>query len=244
MKWIAIFLFAIAVSAVHAQTGRDYVQMMYTKNAGKWYPTLTFKQNTKVYRHDSLIRSSEWFEAIKFPFQFRIDTDTSTGSGVIFTKDSTYRFKNNLLTRTSAGGNPFTFSLGGMYFMDFDAVQAEFERTGYDLKRGYKTTWKDKPVFVIGNTERDSSGNSLWIDADQLYVVRTVEYDQGRRIDAQMEGQVKLKGGWSETKVNIFIDGALGQVESYRDLSAGQPIDERIYDIAAFGKHHWFIKDK
>jgi hypothetical protein len=244
MKWMTVLLLVSHFYMLEAQDGKAYVKMMYVKNAGKWNPTLSFLQTTKVYRHDSLIRTSEWLEAIKFPYQFRIDTDTATGSGVIFTRDSTYRFKNGELQRVSAGGNPFTFSLGGMYFMAFDAVLAEFSRTGYDLTKGYRTNWKGKETFVIGNTENDSSGNSLWIDAANLYGVRTIEYDQGRRIDAQMEGHIKLGNAWSETKVNIFINGALAQVEEYRDLSGERKLDDALFNIHAFGKKYWITKEK
>jgi hypothetical protein len=243
MKWFIVFMLAAGFYNGQAQTGSDYVEMMFKRNAGKWYRTLTFIQTTRVFRHDSLLRTATWFEAVKFPYQFRIDTDSAAGNGVIYSRDSSYRFKNNEFVNATAGGNPFTFALGGMYFMPFDSVKAEFARTGYDLSRGYQTFWKGKRTFVIGNAENDSSGNSLWIDADNLYVVRTIETDQGRHIDAQMEGQKKIGGGWSETKVNIFINGSLVQVEEYHNLSADTPLDDNIYDIHSFGRHHWFKKN-
>jgi hypothetical protein len=234
MKWIISIVILTSAFFASAQSGNDYVKLMYKKYAGNWYHNLSFSQTTKVYRNDSLIRTSLWLEWIKFPFQFRIDTDTASKSGIICTRDSTYRFKEGKLTRATAGGNPFTFSLGGMYFMPLDSVLAEFGRTGYDLSKAYKTNYKGRPTYVVGASSGDGPGNTMWVDAENLYVVRTVESENGRRIDAQMAGHKKLGNGWSETLVNIYGDGKLIQVEEYKDLRANTELRDNLFDIGSF----------
>jgi hypothetical protein len=173
-------LFILAVmfaTGLSAQTGEESLARMYNAHKGKWYKTFTFVQQTETYRNDSLQRTATWYEASRFPHDLRIDIeDPKNGNAVIYRKDSTYRFQQGKLARVTAGTNPFTFILGGMYLMPFDSVKA-------------------------------------W--------------------------QMKVGGGWSETRVEFYFDGKLRQLEKYSDLKADMPLDERVFDPAWFGQVHW-----
>src|SRR4030095_8128462 len=123
-----------------SQSGEDLVKKMHHKYYGRWYRTFTFVQTTDIYRNDSLIRTSTWYEAAHFPYQFRIDLgDPKDGNAVIYLEDSTYRFQNHTLKSVTPGTNPFTFLLGGMYAVPLDSVLSKFKHQRYDLSKIYTT---------------------------------------------------------------------------------------------------------
>ncbi|MGH2649347.1 MAG: hypothetical protein ACRDE8_17335, partial [Ginsengibacter sp.] len=66
MKLIAaVFLFSI-FSLNKNIDSKDVLKKMYDRYSNKWYHTFTFNQTTERYRHDSLIKTSTWYEAVMF----------------------------------------------------------------------------------------------------------------------------------------------------------------------------------
>jgi hypothetical protein len=224
----------------YAQPGDEYLHKMYNAHKGKWYKTFTFVQRTEFYRNDSLVRTATWYEAAIFPHDFRIDMeDPKNANAVIYKRDSTYRFQKGQLARVTAGTNPFTFILGGMYLVPYDSVKAHLQKDGYDLTKGYTTSWQGRKTYVVGALPNDTTSKQMWIDARHLYLVRTLETDRGTQIDAHMSDQVKVGKGWSETKVVFYFNGKLRQMEFYSDIKGDVKLDPRLFDPAWFGKLHW-----
>jgi len=239
---LCLAIFFLISKTAFSQSGEDLVRKMHDKYFGRWYRTFTFVQTTEIYRNDSLIRTSTWYEAAHFPYQFRIDMgDPKDGNAVIYLEDSTYRFQNNNLRSATAGTNPFTFLLGGMYAVSLDSALSKFKHQGYDLSKMYSTNVDGRKVFVVGAASAaDSLSNQFWVDSDHYYIVRTIDSDNGTRFDAKTSGHVQLNNGWSETKVIIYVNGKLRQVEKYADLRADVPLDDRLFDPKHFGEWHWF----
>lgn len=208
---------------------------------------MTFVQQTEFYRNDSLIRKATWYEALRLPYDLRIDfDDLSKGNYVLYKKDSTYRFQNGTLRSVSADINPFIFFIGGMYFMPFDSALHQLKSKGYDVSKGYRTTWEGKPTYVIGRSNENDSSNSIWHDIENLWFVRLVEKNnRGPVIDAHMKAHKKLSKGTSETKVDIYVNGKLVQVETYDQIKTDVPLDDALFDpLKASGAKHWFIPQR
>lgn len=235
------FFLSLSRSAF-SQNGEDIVKKMHSKYFGRWYRTFTFVQTTDIYRNDSLIRTNTWYEAAHFPYKFRIDLgDPKDGNAVIYLEDSTYRFQNHNLVLVSAGTNPFTFLLGGMYAVPLDTAISKLKQQGYDLSKMYPTTIDGRKIFVIGAAnDADTLSNQFWVDSMRYYMVRTIKSENGNRLDAKTSGHVQVKNGWSETLVHIYVNGKLRQVEKYADLKADVPLDDRLFDPKHFGEVHWF----
>jgi hypothetical protein len=237
--FLAGFLFQ--GKTLFSQSGEDLVKKMHDKSYGRWYRTFTFVQTTDIYRNDSLLRTSTWYEAAHFPYKFRIDLGhPKDGNAVIYLEDSTYRFQDHNLKSTTAGTNPFTFLLGGMYAVPLDSALSKLRHRGYDLSKMYSTTLDGRKIFVVGAANAaDSLSNQLWVDSEHYYIVRTIDTDNGTRFDAKTSGHVRLNNGWSETRVVIYVNGKLRQVEKYSDLKADVPLDDRLFDPRHFGEWHW-----
>jgi len=225
-----------------SQSGEELVRKMHDKYFGRWYRTFTFVQTTDIYRNDSLIRTSTWYEAAHFPYQFRIDLgDPKDGNAVIYLEDSTYRFQNHSLVSVTPGTNPFTFLLGGIYAVPLDSALSKLKHQGYDLSKMYSTTVDGNKVFVVGAANAaDSLNKQFWVDSTHYYIVRTIESYGGNLLDAKTSGHIQLNSGWSETRVVIYVNGKLRQVEKYADLKADVPLDDRLFDPKHFGEWHWF----
>ena len=224
-----------------SQRGEALLRKMHDKYFGRWYRTFTFVQTTDIYRNDSLIRTSTWYEAAHFPYQFRIDLgDPNDGNAVIYLEDSTYRFQNHNLVSVTAGTNPFTFLLGGMYAVPLDSALSKLKHQGYDLSKMYSTTVDGNKVFVLGAANAaDSLSKQFWVDSQHYYIVRTIGSYEGNLLDAKTSGHIQLNNGWSETRVVIYVNGKLRQVEKYADLKADVPLDDRLFDPKHFGEWHW-----
>ena len=237
---MAILVLLLLKNSMYAQSGKEYLRKMYDHNKDKWYRTFTFVQTTEFYRNDSLLRTATWYEAAHFPYDFRIDIDVpQKGNAVIYKKDSTYRFQNGLLRGVTAGTNPFTFVLGGMYCVPFQVVEEQMQKDGYDLTKAYTTQWNGRKTYVIGALQGDTASKQMWVDAKEFYTVRTMEIDGNTHIDARMSDHIKVGKGWSETKVVFYFNGKLRQVEKYANVKGDVELDDRIFDPTLFGKFHW-----
>jgi len=216
---------------------------MYNRYHGHWHKTFHFIQETERYRNDSLVRKETWHEAMSYPYLFRIDiTGPANGNSYICNKDSAWRFKNGQLVNRSANVNEFVFLLGGMYHYTFDSVLARFAALGFSIGKYYNSTWKGKAAYVIGANTDGERSNQLWIDKEKLVPVRYIRYDDTLKEEALFEEHILLAGSWVETKAIFYSNGHLLQVETYHDCVVNDPIDDRNFDPALFGKYYWYKK--
>jgi hypothetical protein len=236
-----IALFSFIGTITHAQKSVQQLKALHTKNYGRWYKTMTFVQTTEFYRNDSLLRKATWYETLRLPYDLRIDfEDPAKGNFVLYKKDSVYRFANKQLRNVNADTNPFIFFIGGMYYQPFDSVLHYLSAKGYDVNKGYETMWEGAPVYVVGRSNEADTGNAIWIDTKNLWIVRLVEKNRGALLDARMKDHKKLAKGTTETKVAIYVNGKLVQVENYDQVQTDVPLDDALFDPStATTTKHW-----
>ncbi|RYZ98168.1 MAG: hypothetical protein EOP47_19965 [Sphingobacteriaceae bacterium] len=229
----AVLLFS---TALQAQTGQQYVTKMHQQHANNWYRTLSFTQDTEIYKNDSLLRKSVWYEWARFPYELRIDVDSvNSGNKTIYKKDSTYRIRKHKIQTVSVDPNPFVFFLGGMYMLPLDTVLSSLTANGYDLSLASQTTWQGRKTFIIGaGSSNDLSRNQFWVDAEDLYIVRIVLKAGPVSLDVHLSNHVKLSKGWSETLVKFYRDGKLLQVEHYRNLQPDAAMSDDIFAVEKY----------
>lgn len=238
MKILSLILFfLLPFSSPQKMNSGTLLQKMYARYHGKWHSSLSFNQTTERYKNDSLIKSDTWYERIAYPDRLRIDIGSrESGNGIIFRKDSTYVFNNNKITRSLKNENELIFFLGGLYFVPFDDILVHFKALHYNLSKFHNSTWKGKPVYVIGADKDDEKVNQLWIDQDKLVAVRFLKYDDNTKEEGLFEDQVALKNAWSETKCSFYVNDKILQVEKYNDVEPGGPLDKSIFDPGMIGK--------
>jgi hypothetical protein len=238
MKTLAIiFLLAFYAPAGKNATSQQVLQSMYKRYHGHWHKSLSFNQTTERYRNDSLITKATWYENIVYPDLLRIDFGSpKSANGIIFRHDSTYRFSNNKVVRSSKDENELIFFLGGMYSLPFEKVLDHFAELHYDLSKFHTSQWKGKPAFVLGADKDGDKVNQLWIDQEKMVAVRFIKYDNNTKEEGLFEQQIPLKKAWSETKCSFYINDKILQVETYHDVKADAPVDMNIFNPALIGK--------
>jgi len=227
----AILLLAFLTPAKNNSTSKEVLTSMYKKYHGTWHKSLKFTQTTERFRNDSLINTSTWYETIVYPDLLRIDIGSvNSPNGILFRHDSTYVFRANKIVRGEKNENELIFFLGGMYSKTFDDVLKHFGELHYDLSKFHASTWKGKPVYVLGADKDDDKVNQLWIDQEKLVAVRFLKYEKDTKEEGTFEQQVPVKNAWSETKCSFYFNDKLLQTETYRDLKADEPIDMKIFE--------------
>jgi hypothetical protein len=235
-----ILVSAIALFFTKVNTGEDIVKLMYKKYAGKWARTLVFDQTTDRYR-DTVKTTQTWHESMYFPDKLRIDMEpVATGSTSIYRADSTYTVRNGKVT-ASANGNDLIFLLGGLYFYPLDKSIEKLKSQGYDLSKAGEDTFEGKAVYIIGASNKDEKVNQLWVNKDDLYLVRMIKYNKNpqgvvTKQDATFGGYIKMGGGGAETKVMFYVNDKLLQAETYYNCRQVPGMDQKIFDPWHFEK--------
>jgi hypothetical protein len=213
------------------QDGEEIIKKMYARYSGKWPQSITFEQTTKNYRNDTLRRTQIWNETMLFPDKLRIDvTPLEDHNFYIFRSDSTFIIRNGKLTGARNKENDLIFLLGGMYFLPVDTTIARLHSMGYDLSKSYENLWQGNPVLVIGVSDSGQNSNQLWIDKNDLYVVRVLKYNNGQKEDIHLDDHIKIGGGWTETRTTAFINDKLAQSEEYHNCRIPEKVDPRLFD--------------
>lgn len=226
-SFILLFLLCTGLSAQH-ESGEGLLKRMHQKYEKAPCAIYSFSQKNSHYRNDSLIRNSVWHEVIAFPDKFRIQFgDPAKGNSVLFRNDSAYNFKEGKLTRSRSDSNSLLLILGGMYYRTFPEVLSRLKQAGYNYQNTSEQVWNNKPVFVIGAGERDSSSNQIWVDQKELKVVRIMETINAlNRMDIRFESHQPWCRGYVETKVSFYRNGKLEQTEEYYDLKVLEKFPE------------------
>jgi hypothetical protein len=120
----ALAAIPFAAMAANAQrppsNGQEVLQRMHDAYAGRWYKSLTFRQQTTQWRPDGTSAVSTWLESLRYTpeigAQLRIDIgDLAAGNGVLYTADSTFVIRAAKLTTTRPQGNEFLPLIEGVY---------------------------------------------------------------------------------------------------------------------------------
>ncbi len=225
------------------QDGRAVLQRMHDHYAGRWYNTLTFKQNTLVARPNGVTDTAIWYESLKGPHWLRIDQGSpSIGNGVLYTADSLYVVRNGNLARALPIGNPFIPLIMGVYLQPLDQTVSDLASYHFDLGKVSEGELDGRPAWVVGtNDAADSTVPQFWVDKDRLILLRMrVGFGPGGPLaDAHLLNNVQTGGGWLATRVEIH-NGATTQSEEYFDWHTGMDLPDALFDVRQWKTAaHW-----
>lgn len=232
-KTLFFILFCITLSS----QGQNMVQKMYKNHAKNFRKSLSFVQQTTLYRGDSIFRKDTWYEVLVYPDKLRIDiNDAISGNAMFFVNDSSFRFINNNLKIRVYQPHDLLFVLGGMYSYPLDTVYNKLKRFGYNSDKFYDTIWKGQPVTVVGTDKDENESNQFWVDKEKMVVVRILNNKNGQKSEIICEDYIKLGNHWCETKIEFSINGKLIQAEKYTDLKENVNVDPDYLNPYKMGK--------
>ena len=228
---LLVFITLFGCSNGFAQNKDELFQTVHQAFYGKWHQTITFDQETKFYRNDSLQSTQTWREAGKFPDLFRIQFGPAAlGNTVIFRGDSAYRFRQGKLLNAKIDPNFLIYLLGGIYYDQLAVAKARLTKAGFDVTQQDRATWKNKEIIVIGAKSGDTTSNQLWYDAKKRYLVRMIQTNKGTKLDVQFEGHQLVGKVWNETVVKVFANHQLIQTEVYSNFKSNVPVSDAVFD--------------
>jgi hypothetical protein len=242
-----VMLWLVSGSAAAQQppmTGRDVLQRMHDAYAGKWYKTLTFKQQTTQWRPDGTQNVSTWMESLRYAptvgTQLRIDMgDLAAGNGVLYAADSTWVVRGAKLTATRPQGNEFLPLIEGVYMQPVERTLRELAGTGIDFGKVGAARWQDRPAWIVGAASAaDSASPQFWVDVERNVVVRMVLVPAPNTplMDIHLDKYVPLEGGWLATKIEMYVAGKPRQFEEYSDWRAGMELPDALFDAARWAE--------
>jgi hypothetical protein len=242
IRSLLIFSFFLLSFSAPAQlkSSQEVVDAMLKKYSGKMCKTLTFAQNT-FRPNDSLNTHMTWYEAIEYPDKYRIDFNSITkGNSAVFRNDTAFRFRKGVLQDTRVDKNDLLLLLGGMYFRTAEENIKRLSLLGYNLEHFSENTWRNRPVYVIGVLSGDTLNNQIWVDKQDLKIVRTRSHLSPMEVlEMRVEASTKTCGGYTDTKLSFYINGKLDQQEEYAGLQTGMKIDPGAFDPRKFGTSNW-----
>lgn len=242
---LAAFFSAIAAFAPpKIRSTAGLIEAMHRQYKGKWANAVTFTQLNTHYAADTVKGTSTWYEAIEYPDKFRIDFGPpKEGNAVIFADDSVYNFKGGELKARQFRVNELMLLAGGLNFLGKEEALKRLKAAGYDTSLFREDTWEGRKAYVVGAEKGDEKTPQFWIDAEHLYLVRSVSASAGGRVqDGRFGKHIRSAGGWLETEVLFLVDGKKAQLEEYKNVQVNPPLPPGLFRPDSFGKVHWMEK--
>lgn len=218
------------------ETTRQLLQAMKSQNNRSWFKHFTFKQHTIFYdtagqKTDSVL----WYEAVSYPYLFRIDRNIDIGNYSIYRNDSTYHILADTLYSATADPAVHLVFKGGLYFISLDETIKKLEQYGFNLKSFRKDVYMNEPAYVIGD-----DSNQFWLHAENYYCLRRVSTNsQNKKVDVVYENFKPLGKGWVEQKVTFYFDGNKRMEENYFDIKLRDTINSNTFDIEE--NYRWYM---
>ena len=223
--------------------GGDVIEAMRDRYAGKWYRTLTFRQQTSRLLPNNTWKVETWYEAMRLPGRLRIDFDpVSAGNGVLYARDSQFVASNGRVIQSAPGINDLLLLGFDVYENSAKRTEALVRRQGIDLNRVHEASFEGRPMVVIGALRGDLRRKQAWIDAERLYLVRLIEPTRGdssKIQDIRFTKYERRGDAWLAPRVEIYNDGKLVFYEDYSDIRTNVALDESLFDPTPWrnGKH-------
>lgn len=237
---------SLHLGAQTARSGADVLERMHHKYAGKWYPTLTFTQQTTQYRGGTPTVST-WYEAMQYQpggAKLRIDTgEPVLGNGVLYTADSSWNVRGGVARPGTGNGNAFIPLIESVYLQPVDLTVKQLAEENIDFSKVADVSWQGRPVWAVGAASAsDTTSPQFWIDKDRLVLVRMfVSFGANRPpLDVHLDNYVPTGGGWLATRVTMLSNGAPVQMEEYSGWKTRQKLDPGLFDVARWSTvTHW-----
>lgn len=245
----AILALGLAIGATGARAqsaGEAVLQRMHDAYAGRWYHTLRFVQKTTQYRADGTPVIGTWYESLRHTsagVELRIDIGApADGNGILYTADSSWRFRGGKLVGAAGDGNEFLPLIEGVYVQPVARTMADLARAHIDFSRVSHATWEGRAVTVVGAAAADTTSPQLWIDDERNVLVRMILVGGANSppLDVHLGDYVQAGPGWLATKVLLLIDGKPRQVEDYADWHVDVDLPAELFSRTAWiPAQHW-----
>lgn len=215
--------------------GRSVLRAMHERWAGKWYMSLSFKQNTVFIAQSGRETKQVWNEYIVLPGRLRIDyLPLSSRSGVLYADGQMYSFTNGKQQTPQPGWNPLLTLMGDVYAQLPDTTAWQLDSLGFDLSVARRDTVEGKELWIVGAPRGDSTSSQFWVDTDSLLVRRIVHRDaRGARPvvnETRFQNYRSVSGYPVAFAMRFYRDGRLYFKEDYFNVKVGETLSVELFE--------------
>jgi hypothetical protein len=215
-------------------SGRQIIQAMHDRYAGKWYRTLTFVQRNTATRPDGTKQPSVWREYAALPGRLRIEFEpVDSGNGALYARDSQFVFQADTLSGATAFVHPLMVLGFDVYFDAAETTVAKLERLKFDLATVHEDLWDGRPVWVVGAKAGDLKTRQFWVDRERLLFVRLLEpgqRDSTRTSDIRFNKYQPVGPAWLSAEVAFLVEGQERWLEQYTEIKTDVPLAPALFD--------------
>jgi hypothetical protein len=224
-------------SGITVTSSSGLIKAMHDRYAGKYLKTMSFLQNNTRYTTTGQEQKSQWYEHIEIPGKLRIAfLPASQRSGLVQVDDRVASFDNGIRVDFRPSVNPLLLLTADVYVAPVAAIMRGLDSLDVDGEIIRSDVWEGQPVYVVGAKAGDSSSNQLWVDKDDLRLVRFIQSNRtGERTivsDIRVQGYKEIQGFDVPTTFLVIRNGRPFWREQYADVRVNEEFPPGTFDQA------------
>ena len=218
-------------------SGSGLVKAMHDRYAGKYLKTMSFLQNNTRYTTTGDEQKSQWYEHIEIPGKLRIAfLPAAQKSGLVQIDDRVASFDNGIRVDFRRSVNPLLLLTADVFAAPVATVMRGLDSLDVDHEIIRSDEWEGQPVYVVGAKLGDSTSNQMWVDRNQLHLVRFIQSDKrGDRTivsDIRVRGYKDIEGFEVPTEFLVLRNGRPFWREQYADVRVNEEFLPGTFDQA------------
>ena len=182
---------AAKVAAGRLASGSAVVKAMHDLYGGKYLKTMSFLQNNTAYTSSGQEQKSQWYEHIEVPGKLRIAFLPATQrSGLVQVDDKVASFDNGIRVDFRPSVSPVLLLTADVYAAPVATIMRGLDSLSVDTEVIRSDEWEGRPVYVVGAKAGDSTSNQMWVDAENLLLLRFIQ--RGKSGDRPMISDIHV----------------------------------------------------
>jgi hypothetical protein len=229
------------ISRVHATSSSGLIQAMHDRYEGKYLKTMSFLQNNTRYTASGEEQKSQWYEHIEIPGKLRIAfLPASQESGLVQIDDRVASFDNGIRVDFRPSINPLLLLTADVYVAPVATIIRSLDTLHVDQEVIRDAVWEGQPVYVVGAKAGDTTSNQMWVDRDNLRLVRFIQSSKiGDRMmlsDNRILGYKEIGGFDVPTEFLVIRNGKPVWREQYADVRINENFPPGTFDQATWNE--------
>src|SRR6266513_317844 len=228
---------ARARPAVRVTSSAELLSAMHDRYDGKYVKTISFLQNNTRYTTTGQEVKSQWYEHIEVPGKLRIAfLPASQKSGLVQVGDRVATFDNGIRVDFRPSINPLLLLTADVYVAPVATITRALDSLHVDSNIIRSDVWDGQPGYVICAKAGDSTSTQMWVDSDNLRLVRFIQRQKAgdRTIvsDNRIQGYKDIQGFEIPTEFVVIRNGRPFWREEYADLRVNEDFPAGTFDQA------------
>jgi len=228
-----------SISTVHVTSSSGLIKAMHDRYDGKYLKTMSFLQNNTAYTMTGQEQKSQWYEHIEIPGKLRIAfLPASQKSGLVQIDDRVASFDNGIRVDFRPSVNPLLLLTADVYVAPVATITRGLDTLHVDQETIRDAVWEGQPVYVVGAKAGDTTSNQMWVDRDNLRLVRFIQSSKiGERTmlsDIRVLGYKEIGGFDVPTEFLVIRNGRPVWREQYADVRINENFPAGTFDQATW----------